>query len=72
MLWSNGLKKQRRSAWYKQTPDRCQEMADKMRNGTVEETPTDQVDTPLAGMTDQELLNQLNEITKELTKRLGV
>ena len=76
MQWSNGLKKQRRSAWYKQTPDRCQEMADRMRNGTVEAAPTEQrpeqVDTPLAGMTDQELLNQLNEITQELTNRLGI
>ena len=35
MLWSNGLKKNRRSAWYKQTPRRCQENADMMLNGTV-------------------------------------
>ena len=34
MLWSNGLRKERRSAWYQQTPERCQEMADRMRNGT--------------------------------------
>ena len=37
MLWSNGLLKQRRSQWYKDTPRRCQEMADKMRNGTIVE-----------------------------------
>lgn len=36
MLWSNGLKKNRRSAWYKQTPTRCQENADMMRQGSVE------------------------------------
>lgn len=43
MLFSNGLRKERRSAWYKQTPGRCQEMADRMRNGTVVEVaePTD-------------------------------
>lgn len=33
MLWSNGLKKQRRSAWYKQTKIRCQEAAEAMRVG---------------------------------------
>ena len=31
MLWSNGLKKQRRSAWYKETPKRCQKASDIMR-----------------------------------------
>lgn len=38
MLYSNGLRKEKRSAWYQQTPERCQEMADRMRNGT----PTDE------------------------------
>ena len=33
MLWSNGLRKKKRSAWYKQTPERCQEAADAMRVG---------------------------------------
>ena len=33
MEWSNGLKKQRRSKWYKQTKDRCIEMAKAMREG---------------------------------------
>ena len=67
------------SLWLKQTPDRCKRAAAAMKVGYFEqyqETPIqqrpDQVDTPLASMTDQELLNQLNEITKELTKRLGV
>ena len=77
MLWSNGLKKQRRSAWYKQTPDRCQLMADRMRNGTI--TPTEkpnpkpyQADTEPSGLTDQELIAQLTEITTELQRRLGI
>ena len=38
MLWSNGEKKNRRSAWYKQTPGRCQENADMMRNGTQDKS----------------------------------
>ena len=33
MLWSNGETKERRSQWYKDTPQRCQMMADKMRYG---------------------------------------
>ena len=77
MLWSNGLKKQRPSAWRKQTPERCEAMAMKMRNGTI--APTEepnlkpyQIDTPLAGMTDQELITQLNAITAELQQRLGI
>ena len=63
MLWSNGLKKQRQSAWYKQTPIRCQEMADRMRNGTIAPSPTEQhltqADTSLANATDRELLEEL-------------
>ena len=41
MEWSNGLKKQRRSAWYKQTPDRCADMANKMRGKTPIEMHTE-------------------------------
>ena len=67
------------SRWLIQTPDRCQRAADAMEVGyfkqyqetSIEQRP-DQIDTPLAGMTDQELLNQLNEITQELTRRLGI
>lgn len=36
MMWSNGLRKQKRSAWFKETPKRCQRAADIMR-GTVEQ-----------------------------------
>ena len=36
MLWSNGLKKQRRSAWYKKTQSRCQRAADAMISGVIE------------------------------------
>lgn len=69
MLWSNGKKKQRRSAWWKQTRTRCETMAEKMRNGTIAAAPTEQrpeqVDTPLAGVTDQELIT-------EIARRFGV
>ena len=37
LLWSNGLRKQRRSAWYQQTPERCQEMSDIIRSGVIVE-----------------------------------
>ena len=63
MLWSNGLKKQRRSAWWKQTKGRCEEMAEKMRNGTVaaasNQSP-EQIDTPLTDATDQGLIAELS------------
>lgn len=79
MLWSNGLKKQRRSAWYKQTPDRCQLMADRMRHGETEE----ELETPeilareiepgeLTGFSDGELITQIRGITDELERRLGL
>ena len=35
MMWSNGLKKQRRSQWWNDSWERCELMAEKMRNGTV-------------------------------------
>ena len=67
------------SRWFIQTPERCQRAADAMKVGYFEiyqESPIeqrpDQIDTPLAEMTGQELLNQLNEITRELTRRLGL
>ena len=69
MLWSNGLKKQRRSAWWKQTKERCETMAEKMRTGTIAAAPTEerlnQIDTPLTGITDQELIT-------EIARRFGV
>ena len=33
MMWSNGLIKQKRSQWWKDSPTRCEEMADKMLHG---------------------------------------
>ena len=69
MLFANAAKT-RQSAWFKQTPDRCQRAADAMRVGSFTryeqlEQRIDQVDSPLAGFTDQELI-------AELARRLGV
>ena len=67
MLWSNGLKMKRRSAWYKQTPTRCQAMADRMRHGTItSETPLPSLsDEPpnLNAYTERELLEELLQRT---------
>ena len=78
MLWSNGLKKQRRSAWYKQTKERCQEAADAMRVGyfaAYERAPDLPRETPaneLTGVADNGLIAQLRVIVDELERRLGL
>ena len=67
MLWSNGLRKQKRSAWYKQTPDRCQEAADAMRVGYFAEyqsqcevvSSLEQVDVDWSKVSTERLLDQL-------------
>ena len=75
MLYAN-VQAGRRSAWYKQTPERCQRAADAMRDGYFERYQSlDQVDTGpdsrdpdksgLAKYTDQELI-------AELARRLGI
>ena len=69
MLFAN-VETKRQSAWFKQTPDRCQRAADAMRHGYFEryqnmEQRIDQVDGPLSGFTDQELI-------AELSRRLGL
>ena len=76
MMWSNGLKKQRRSRWYKQTPDRCQLMADRMRNGTPNEVPikTESIDTPvsveLGEVPTHEIFANIDAHLNELKSRL--
>ena len=69
MLYAN-VETQRQSAWFKQTPDRCQRAADAMRYGYFVrykdlDQRVDEVDRPLAGATDQELIAELN-------RRLGL
>ena len=71
MLYAN-VETGRRSAWYRQTPERCQRAADAMRVGYFEKYQDseinprpNQVDTVLAGFTDQELI-------EELARRLGI
>ncbi len=67
MLWSNGLKKQRRSQWYKDTPKRCEKMAAAMRFGAFDayNTPSGRKpdDTPLSSYTTEALLREL--LTRE-------
>ena len=82
MLWSNGLLKQRRSQWYKDTSDRCQLMSDRMRAGVIETDSTEpDADAPEASVFDATDLSTLsnaalmsvqNKIHAEIIKRLGV
>lgn len=65
MLWSNGLKKERRSQWYKDTPERCQLMSDKMRNGSSSES------TGVASLTVDVSTVSNEELIAELSRRLG-
>lgn len=70
MLWSNGLKKQRRSQWYKDTPKRCQKMAGAIRFGYFEK-PQEVLVTqetllePLADYSD-------DAIREEYDRRFGI
>ena len=66
MLWSNGLKKNRRSAWYKQTPGRCQENADMMLKGSTTKTVvTEGVNTEVPEIENQ-YLKQLQSIEAKI------
>lgn len=65
MLWSNGLLKQKRSQWYIDTPDRCQLMSDKMRNGSSSES------TGVAPLTVDLSTVSNEELMAELSRRLG-
>ena len=72
MLWSNGLRKERRSQWYKDTPKRCQEMADKMRlGGALNEIVDDDIpDLTEDVRSTERLLQELESITEELRRRI--
>ena len=81
MMWRDGLKKQKRSAWYRQTPDRCQRMANRMRTGVIETDSTEPDDAPeasvfdmadLSTLSDAELISAQNKIHADIAKRLGV
>ena len=61
MLWSNGLKKQRRSAWYKETPRRCEKASEIMRG----EAPIQSQPDPTA-LTDSEI----SEIAVQVMRKL--
>ena len=71
MLWRNGLTKKKRSAWYTQTPDRCQEMADMMRTGTFineeqQEEFTEELDPSKETITKEEFANLVNRVDEIL------
>ena len=57
MLWSCGVKKTKRSQWYKDTPKRCQKMADAMRWGTWEGEPKAIQQKPVENPDREELTN---------------
>lgn len=66
MLWSNGLLKQKRSQWWIDTPERCELMAEKMRNGTVVPDPEPELQ-PVSTPNDPDPNNQvLVEIQQNL------
>ena len=69
MLWSNGLRKQRRSAWYKQTPNRCQDAADKMRNDDSEK-PSETEPSALSRVPTEQLVKTIEQVTAELQRRI--
>ena len=74
MLWSNGLRKKKRSVWYTQTPGRCQENADMMRFGSTRNEPDDVPDltegADVQARSTERLLQDLDEITAELGRRI--
>ena len=70
MLWRNGLKKQKRSAWYTQTPTRCQTMATAMRTGTglIESRESTQEGTYISEETPTQALFESLETTLAVLK----
>ena len=76
MLWSNGLRKKKRSIWYTQSPTRCQEAADAMRDGYFIEYQKEiadadkSVDESVIGVS---LLDaSVGELLEAIASRLGV
>ena len=74
MLYAN-METERRSAWYKQTPERCQRAADAMRHGYFEkyqETPVVSVNenaTDLSETATIQLFEDAKDILQELARR---
>ena len=65
MLYSNGLTKAKRSAWYNQTPERCQRAADAMITGYFKKyakiQPTAENDIDLSSVSNEQLLDELRK-----------
>lgn len=76
MLYSNGLTKARRSAWYSQTPARCQRAADAMKLGYFEKyqetVAHEQEDTEESSEPKLKIQSQLDHIQDMLEKILDV
>ena len=76
MEWSNGEKKQKRSAWYLDTPERCAEAAQAMRDGyfqAYQPNPTitpDNTGNEQGYKTNEELIDIARRAINELEKRL--
>ena len=69
MLWSCGLKKQRRSIWYKQTSERAQKMSDAMRWGAWEK-PESNSANEMVEATDGIQLYADEQILAEIKRRM--
>ena len=72
MLWSNGLRKERRSAWYKETPNRCQRAADAMISGNLEGYDDTSVVQAIKSQDDFIEGISNTDLIAELQRRLGV
>lgn len=80
MLWSDGTKKVKRSAWYTQTQDRCEKAAHAMRTGSFGEVApllkdrpvkiVDVVQTDVSTLETSFMLKYIKLFTDELEKRL--
>ena len=74
MLWSCGLKKQRRSIWYKQTPERAQKMSDAMRWDAWEKPESNSVDEMVDAISGIQLYTDdqlLAEIKRRMETKIG-
>ena len=76
MLWSNGLTKVKRSAWYRQTRQRCERAADAMRVGYFERYQEQKVEPtyriPAATMKSTLLAEcSVSELLGEIGRRLN-
>ena len=74
MLWRDGLKKHRPSAWFSQTQSRCESAAHAMRTGSFDkpEAPAilSEPVSELASYSNEEFFKHCETILKELLRRI--